>query len=141
MAQHPGKVRYVVKDYPLDPECNAAVPRGGHLMSCEAAVATRMAYDKGRAQGEKVEDWLFANQQTLTRENIAQQVREAGGVTDFDARYARYLEQVKMDTGMGGLLGIRSTPTFFINGVRIEGGMQPPFFDAILAHELKKAGR
>jgi protein-disulfide isomerase len=100
-----------------------------------------MAYDKGRAQGEKVEDWLFANQQTLTRENIAQQVREAGGVTDFDARYARYLEQVKMDTGMGGLLGIRSTPTFFINGVRIEGGMQPPFFDAILAHELKKAGR
>ena len=141
MAQYPSRVRYVVKDYPLDPECNAATPRGGHLMACEAASAARMARDKGQAPGDTIEDWLYANGRGLTREAVAQQLRQVAGITDFDARYPKYLEQVKMDTGMGGLLGIRSTPTFFINGVRIEGGMQPPFFDAILAHELKKAGR
>jgi uncharacterized membrane protein/protein-disulfide isomerase len=141
MAQYPGKIKYVMKDYPLDPECNAGAPRGGHQMACEAAVAARMAREKGAAQGDRLEDWLYANQQTLTREGVAGQLRAVAGVTDFDARYAKYVEQVKADTGMGGLLGIRSTPTFFINGVRIEGGMQPPFFDAILAHELKKAAR
>jgi protein-disulfide isomerase len=51
------------------------------------------------------------------------------------------LQQVKTDTALGGLLGVRSTPTFFINGVRIDGGLASPVFDAIIAHELKKAGK
>jgi protein-disulfide isomerase len=62
-------------------------------------------------------------------------------VQDFDARYAAAVQQVKTDTALGGLLGVRSTPTFFINGVRIDGGLAGPVFDVIVAHELKKAGK
>jgi uncharacterized membrane protein/protein-disulfide isomerase len=140
-AQYPGKVRYVAKDYPIDPECNVGTPRGGHTAGCEAAVAVRMARDKNQALGDRIEDWLYANGRTLTPASVAQAAREVAGLTDFEAQYPKYLDQVKADAALGGLLGIRATPTFFINGVRIEGGMQPPFFDAILAHELKKAAR
>ncbi len=32
------------------------------------------------------------------------------------------------------------TPTFFINGVRIDGGLRPEYLDAAIELELKKAG-
>jgi hypothetical protein len=34
---------------------------------------------------------------------------------------------------------VNRTPTFFINGVKIEGGLRPQFFDAAIAFELKRA--
>lgn len=138
-AEAPGRVRFVSKDYPIDPECNRNTPGGGHFAACEAAVAVRLAREHNRA--EALEDWLFANQPTLTPDAVKRAAREIGGVTDFEARYAAVLEQVKADIALGGLLNVRATPTFFINGVRVEGGLQAPYFDAIIAHELKKAGR
>lgn len=38
MAQYPGKVKFVTKDYPLDGECNVNTPGAGHAAACEAAV-------------------------------------------------------------------------------------------------------
>ena len=140
-AQAPGKVRLVSKDFPIDPECNASTPTGTHLAACEAAVAVRLAAQKGQEQGERMEAWLFANQATLTPMAIKAAARDLAGVTDFDARYAGALQQVKTDTALGSLLNVRATPTFFINGVKVDGGLAPQYLDAIIAHELKKAGR
>ena len=60
----PGKVKFVTKDFPLEGECNASIPQGPHPIACEAAAAVRMARKNGKA--EPLEDWLFANQATLT---------------------------------------------------------------------------
>jgi protein-disulfide isomerase len=139
--QAPGKVKYVEKQFPLDPECNPNTPNGGHLAACEAAAAALLARDKGEAVGAKMEDWLYSNQPMLTPESIRQAAREVAGLTDFDARYQAALQQVKADAALGGLLQVKSTPTFFINGVKIDGGLAPPVFDAIIAHELKKAAK
>jgi protein-disulfide isomerase len=57
---------------------------------------------------------------------------------DFEASYARTLEQVKTDIALGKLLGVNATPTFFINGVKVSGAIQPQYLDAIIAHELRK---
>lgn len=137
-AEHPGKVRFVIKDYPIDPACNAGTPRGTHLSACAAAVSARMAEEKG--QRERMDDWLFANQATLTPAGIKQALADIAGRTDFDQRYPAVVEQVKADIALGGLLRVGATPTFFINGVKVEGGLQPQFFDAIIAYELKRAG-
>ena len=48
---------------------------------------------------------------------------------------------MKADIALGNLLGVSATPTFFINGVKVQGGLQPQFFDAAIAYELKKAGK
>jgi uncharacterized membrane protein/protein-disulfide isomerase len=132
-----GAVKYVVKDYPLDPECNAHAPAGQHLAACEAAVAVRLAEERGR--GDEMQAWLFDNQSSLSPTLVRQGARDVGRVSNFDAHYPQALEQVKADTTLGGQLGVRGTPTFFINGVRIPG-LRAEFFDAAIAYELKQAG-
>jgi uncharacterized membrane protein/protein-disulfide isomerase len=130
---YPGKVKFVTKDYPLDPECNANVPGGMHQSACEAAVAVRLAKAKGR--GEAMEEWLFANQPQMTPDLVKMGVRSVAGVEDFDAKYAATLEMVKGDIAMGAALQVHATPTFFINGVRIPV-VKPEYFDRAIQYEL-----
>jgi uncharacterized membrane protein/protein-disulfide isomerase len=138
-ATHPGAVRFVTRDYPLDPECNANAPGGVHLAACEAAVAVRLARRQGK--GEELERYIFSNQDSLTPAFVKQAARDVGGVTTFDAEYAKTLNEVKADTALGGLLGVRGTPTFFLNGTRVGSALAPQFFEAAIAYELKKAGK
>lgn len=137
-AQAPGKIKFVTVDFPLDPECNANAPNGGHSAACEAAVAVRLARPLNKV--DQLEEWLFANQPNLSPASVRQAARDVAGITDYEAKYAATLNQVKADTALGGLLEVRSTPTFFINGVRVVGGLPPQYLDTIIAHELKKAG-
>jgi protein-disulfide isomerase len=137
-TSHPGQVRLVTLDFPLNPACNAAVPRGMHLAACEAAVAVRLAREHGR--GEALEEWLSANHASLTPESVKAAARTVGGVTDFEARYAGVLPAVKTDAALGGLNNVHSTPTFFINGTMVAGALPPQYFDEAIALELKRAG-
>ena len=133
-VSHPGQVKFVTRDFPLEPECNSGGP---HKASCEAAAAVRMAREKGR--GEALEDWLFDNQPAMNPDLVRQGVRQVAGVTDFDARYPAVLEQVKGDIRYAQSLGVNRTPTFFINGRKIEGGLDPEFFEAAIDYELAHA--
>jgi protein-disulfide isomerase/uncharacterized membrane protein len=132
----PGKVRFLTRDFPLEPECNPSAPGGSHTAACEAAVAVRLAREQGKA--DEMEDWLFANQPALTPDLVRQGARTVGGVTDFDARYPEVLNLVRADATLGGSLGVNSTPTFFINGVKT-GGVQPQVLDYLIEYELSKA--
>jgi protein-disulfide isomerase len=108
-----------------------------HPASCEAAVAVRLAREKGKV--DAMEEWLFANQASLTPASVRQAAREVGGVLDMDERYAATLALVKGDTAQGAQLKVTGTPTFFMNGVRLPG-LRPEFFDAAIAWELQRAG-
>lgn len=138
-AEKPGLVKFVSKDFPLDSECNVNVSTGPHPAGCEAAVAVRLARE--HQKDEQMEMWLFTNQATLTPVSVRQAARDVAGVTDFDTRYSVVLQQVKADIALGSLLQVRVTPTFFINGVKVDGGLEQQFFDAAIAYELKKAGK
>ena len=135
--QAPGKVKFMTKDFALERECNAAVSSDVHPAACEAAVAVRLAREKGKA--EAMEEWIFANQPALTPASVRQAARDVGGVEDMDARYAATLNLVKGDTAQGAQLKVNSTPTFFMNGMRLPG-LRPEFFDAAIAWELKRVG-
>jgi uncharacterized membrane protein len=132
-AKYPGQVKFVTKDFPLEAECNNG---GVHVAGCEAAAAVRMARTKNRA--DAMEDWLFENQGSMSPDLVREGLSKVAGISDFDARYASTLEQVKADVALGKQLGVNRTPTFFINGVKIEGGLRPQFFDAAIASELKR---
>lgn len=136
-AEYPGKLKYVTKDFPLDPECNKFAPGGSHLASCEAAVAVRLARERGKAGA--MEDWLFANQPTLTPATVKESVKTIAGVTDFDSRYPTTLQLVKADIEQGGQLRVEGTPTFFMNGIRLPG-LRAAFLDGAIALEMKRAG-
>ena len=138
-AQYPGAIKVVQKDFPLETECNTALARDVHVASCEAAAAMKAAQAKGR--GEAMEDWLYTNHQTLTPAAVRKAAAEIGGVTDFDAQYPALLNAVKGDIALASILGVRQTPTFYINGVKVEGAMGAPYFELALQLELKKAGK
>jgi uncharacterized membrane protein/protein-disulfide isomerase len=133
-----GEVRYVVKHYPLEAECNPSAPNN-HYASCEAAAAVIMARSTGTAQ--KLEQWIFSNQLTLTPEVVKRAAKDIGGIQDFDAQYPRALQEVKTDASLGAMLKIGHTPTFYINGREITGNtLTPPqYFDYLIELALKDA--
>jgi protein-disulfide isomerase len=139
-AQQPNTVRLVLKDYPLDSECNINVQNGGpHPSACEAAVAVRLA--RGHNREDAMEEWLFANQEGMTPDTVKKAAREVGQVADFDAKYTSLLELVKGDVAFGKSLGVQATPTLFINGVRIAGVLAPQYLDQAIALELQRAAK
>jgi uncharacterized membrane protein/protein-disulfide isomerase len=137
-ADRPGAVRFVAKDYPLDPSCNPNLTKPMHEAACAAAVAVRLSRERNRA--DAMEEWLYTHQSGLTLEAVKQAARDVGGVTDFDARLGAMLTLVRGDIQQATQLGVRSTPTFFINGVKVIGGLRPEYFDAAIAYELERAG-
>ncbi len=137
-AEQPGAVRLVLKDYPLSSECNNnVVGSGPHPAACQAAVAVRLARFHNR--GDAMEEWLFANQPAMTPALARQGAHDVGQVNDFEAKFATTIELVKGDIALGRTLGVRSTPTFFVNGVKVEGALPPQYFDQAIAYELQRA--
>jgi uncharacterized membrane protein/protein-disulfide isomerase len=143
LAKHTasGQVKYVVKHYALEPECNPSVTSTIHPAACEAAAAVVMAGPRGTA--DKLEDWIFAHlgPPLLTPEQVKGAARTVGGITDFDAQYPRTIEQLKVDGGLGALVKVTSTPTFFINGRKpsTNSVLAPQYFNALIELELQRA--
>jgi uncharacterized membrane protein/protein-disulfide isomerase len=136
-ASHPGAVRVVMKDYPLSADCNPTMRTTLHPAACDAAVAVRLARMQNR--GDALEEWLYTHQSEMTPASVRQAAREIGQVTDFDAKYAATLALVKSDIALGQTLKVNQTPTFFVNGVKIDGAWAPQFFDQAIAYELRRA--
>jgi protein-disulfide isomerase len=127
----------VVKDWPWDVSCNfnagSTIP--GHEAACAAAGAARMAADRGKY--DEMAQWLYQN-----RGRSVQEVRAAAAkllsVTDFEREFALKLPAIRRDIADGGALGVRSTPTYFINGVRINELLQPAQFERAIGLELQR---
>ncbi len=135
-AEKPGEVKMVLKDYPLNRDCNDNVTQTLHPAACDAAVAVRLAPP---AKVVAMEEWLYTHQPEMTSPSVRQAAKDVAGVTDLEAKFAPTLAGVKSDIALGKQLQVRSTPTFFINGVKIEGALPPQYFDQAIAFELKRA--
>jgi protein-disulfide isomerase len=94
---------------------------------------------RGKGTFDKLTDWFFSHQDTLSPETVRTAAREVGGITDFDAEYPKAIQTVKTDASTGGVLGVGSTPTFFINGRRLKGGLPTQYFEEAIELELKRA--
>ena len=137
---HPGAVKYVSKDWPWNAKCNFNTTTTMHGGACEAAAAVRMARDHGKAKEDEMESWLWSNM-TATPGAVKAAAEKILGVKDFDGEYAKKLPDIRRDIADGGALRIGSTPTLFINGVRIEQMMPPQYFEMAIQIELNKAGK
>jgi protein-disulfide isomerase len=135
-----GQFKFVLKHFPLDAECNGAAPNTPHPAACEAAAAIVMARRKNDGSADKLEHWLFSHQTPLlTPDQVKDAARDVAGITDFQAKYDGALLEVRNDAGMGVMLGVKSTPTFFINGRILPGGYDPRLIDAVIDLEMKRA--
>jgi protein-disulfide isomerase len=75
----------------------------------------------------------------LTSDEVKDAARTVGGITDFDAQYPRAIEEIKTDAGLGNLLNVKSTPTFYINGRTPTQILPPQYFNVLIELELERA--
>jgi uncharacterized membrane protein/predicted DsbA family dithiol-disulfide isomerase len=130
------EVRLLSRHFPLEGECNSNAPNGNHMAACEAAAAVVMAQQTGKASA--MQDWLYEHQMTLTPASVREAAKDVGGIQDFDAGYAKALEEVRADARLGGQLGVTSTPTFFLAGRKLQGIAPAEYIDALITRELQR---
>lgn len=136
--KHAGVVKFVLKHYPLEGECNSTIQGGTHTAACEAAAAVIMARAKGTA--DAMERWLFAHQgpPLLTPDQVREAARTVGGIQDFDAQYPTVLGEVRQDTALGNMVNVNATPTFFINNRRVPQILAPQYFNVLIEIEAQR---
>lgn len=128
IKMYPNNVRLVFKQFPLDMHPQA------HL-AAEASLAAN-------AQGKfwELHDKMFANYRSLSRANILTWAKEIGldmnkFTADLDS--GKYKKMVDREEDEGMTAGVMGTPTFFINGKRYNGAMEPEMVKPLLEAELK----
>jgi hypothetical protein len=84
-------------------------------------------------------DYTLRTSETLTRASVKSAAERIFGITDFDRQYELKLPDIRKDIADGGALSIKSTPTLFINGVRVEQILPPAYFEQAIQLELNKS--
>lgn len=128
MDQYPNEVKFYFKHFPLNI----------HKYAKKASIAALAAHKQGKF--EAFHNELFKNQRTLNDEMILEIAKELGlniGAFEKDSRSASVSNLVNRDMREARRLGIRSTPTVFINGKLLKRRNQKNFELRINA-ELKK---
>ena len=131
LAEFPDSVRLVFKDFPLR----------SHDRAVPAALAARCAGTQGRFW--EYHDLLFVAQPDFARDALLGYARRLGldvpRFTDcLDA--ARFADAVTADQREGREAGVRATPTFFVNGLKIEGALPIEEFRDAIRQALREAG-
>ncbi|HTM05107.1 MAG TPA: vitamin K epoxide reductase family protein [Vicinamibacterales bacterium] len=134
--QNPGAFKFENKDYPLEGECGFG---SAHPFACEAAVAMRIAREKGK--GSELEEVLFRTQDQFSRDYIKGELTRLTGVSgdEYETRYPKLITEIHAEALIGNKLGVNGTPTFFINGIKVPG-LRPNYFDEAIRYLLQKAG-
>lgn len=111
IAEYEGKVRFVVRDFPLE-------------SIHENAFAAARAAAAANAQGKFFDliEILYKNQEALDVVSLRKYAAEIGlnaGQFDIDFNSPKVADEIRKDIADGEALGINSTPTIFINGRRV----------------------
>jgi protein-disulfide isomerase len=128
-----GDVRFVYRHFPLTnvhPYAELAAE------AAEAAGARRRFWH--------VHDWLFENQDQIDPAYLIAGLEELGldGETiASEIRIHGYLNKIRADFVGGVRSGVNGTPTFFVNGVRHEGGYSLPELESAVDEAAAAGGR
>jgi protein-disulfide isomerase len=109
-AEYGGRVRIVVRDYPLSQHADAP----------KAAEAAEAAREQGKYW--EYAALLFQNQSALKPEHLKQYATRLGlDRAKFDAALdsGRLAKKVQRDVADGDRVGVAATPSFFLNGRRV----------------------
>jgi protein-disulfide isomerase/peroxiredoxin len=119
-----GKVRWVFKHFPMNPQCNPNIKNTRHQNACEAAEASECARKQGRFW--PMHDLMFKNQHKLGLSDLSHYAEEAGlDVPAFEGcmqrREGRAAVQADIAEGNPEALELTGTPRTFVNGQLFKG--------------------
>ena len=129
LAEFPGKVRLVYKDYPLN----------SHTGAEPAARAARCAGEHARFW--EYHDLLFMSQPAFSRADLLTYAARLGlpqeaFTTCLDG--GRFRDAVQADLQEGRAAGVSGTPTFFVNGKKLVGAQPLNAFREAMQNALNE---
>lgn len=125
---YPEQVRLVYRDFPLS---------SIHANAFPAAEAANCANEQGAFW--EFHDRLFSMELGLGTDAYRQYASQLGLDTQAFIKClesGRYREEIQADYDFAADLGVRSTPTFFINGIAIVGAQPFEVFQQVIEKEL-----
>ena len=124
MVKYPQRFQFIIRDFPL----NEIHPR-----AFRAAEAANCAGDQEKYW--QMHDKIFQNQDRLSDLDLKLYAVQVGLDMSrfnvcFDGRIHR--EEIEIDAADGQAAGVVGTPTFFINGVKVEGAIPKEVLEKII---------
>lgn len=139
-AKQPDKIRVSMMHYPLDSTCNPNMETPFHPQACALARATECLNAQGKMSDPALA-WLFETGSRQPPAKVRAKMVDFGADPNtFDAcmEDPATLEAVKADIELGASLGVKATPTFFVNGRIVEGGRTQPFLELVIEALLER---
>ncbi len=127
LEKYPGKVRLLFKNFPLR----------NHKLARPAAMAALAAGNQDRFW--EYHDKVFENYRSITEDMLVKTAREIGlNMKRFekDRKDIKINNIINRDLREGSRIGVRGTPTVFINGKRL-GQRSLEAFSAAIEDELR----
>jgi protein-disulfide isomerase len=129
LDKYPKDVRLIFKQYPLDIHSQAAA-------AAEASLAAQ-------AQGKfwEMHDRFYANYRSINQARILTWAKEVGlDLTRFktDLTSHKYLPRVRAEEKQGDDAGVVGTPTFYINGKKLNSSFEVATIEPVIQSEMKK---
>ncbi len=128
MDAYPGKIRFVYRHLPLTSIHPEAFPSAEASMCANEQNAFAEYHDK-----------LFENQDRLGRElymQIAADLKLNTASFEECLNTGEYKDLIQQDSDFAINLGVRSTPTFFVNGLPLVGAQPLEAFKQVIDKEL-----
>ena len=125
------KVKIVFKNFPL----------AFHKDAFKAAEAGLCAQEQGNQYFWKMYDSMFADQAGLQVEGLKDKAKKAGlDMKKFSSCLdsSKFAGKVKDTLDEGQKVSVRSTPTFYVNGVQMSGAQPIEIFSEVIDEELAK---
>ena len=136
LQAYPTQVRLYFKDFPLE---------NIHEWAKPAAVAGRCVFRQNPPAFWNYLDWVFAHQESITPSNLKDQVMEfAKTQKEIDALQlgkcidtSATAKEVEANAADARALGVDATPTMFINGRKVPGGLEWKSLKRIIDNEIE----
>ena len=149
LSRFPGRIRIDYYAFPLDAVCNGHSPRTVYPNSCVASRAFLAASKNGIFRDlleyhyghyrENHARLASGDALAAVKNYFSEQGAAAEGIKFFESvRSDPVNRMLKRDVDLGGTLAIRSVPTLFINGRRLEGVPDYGLLEWIIDRELEK---
>lgn len=126
-----GQIKFVYRDFPLTTIHPNAFP-AAEAANCAGEQGVYWAYH----------DQLFGMQLGLGKDSYTQYAEQLGiNMDTFNAclKDEKYKDEIQADFEYAAQLGVRSTPTFFINGIALVGAQSFETFQQVIEKELAGA--
>lgn len=135
LQNYKGKINYVFRNFPLPQHQNSHVA----AEAAEAAGAQGNFFGMYNLLYSNQNTWSDATNPTSYFDQYAQALHLNMKEFNSNLKANKFASKIQKDINDGFAVGVDATPTFFLNGVEIQGGLPYSDFSAQIDAAIKKA--